>query len=97
MKQGSNTIMSTWFALKFWSNEIIDVDIIQPFTLIQLKVAHFLFMSKFCDEIEAFLKWAPAEHSIISAFRRSCSMIEAYLNHLYCAQLITLPVDTAFI
>ena len=41
MKQGSNTIMSTWFALKFWSNEIIDVDIIQPFTLIQLKVAHF--------------------------------------------------------
>ena len=33
---------------------------------------------------------------IISAFRLSCSIIEAYLNHLYSAQLITLPVYMAF-
>ena len=26
----------------------------------------------------------------------SCSIIKAYLNHLYSAQLITLPVYTAF-
>ena len=31
--QGSNSIMSTSFALKFWSNKIIDVDIILPITL----------------------------------------------------------------
>ena len=32
-KQGSNTIMSTSFALKFWSNKIIDGDIILSTTL----------------------------------------------------------------
>ena len=32
-KQGSNTIMSTWFALKFGSDKIIDIDIILSFTL----------------------------------------------------------------
>ena len=31
--QGSNSIMSTSFALKFWSNKIIDIDIIQSITL----------------------------------------------------------------
>ena len=31
--QGSNTIMLTSFALKFWSNKIIDVDIIQFITM----------------------------------------------------------------
>ena len=41
-------------------------------------------------------KEAPVRHSIISAFRLSCSIIEAYLNHLYSAQLITLPVYSAF-
>ena len=30
--EGSNTIMSTSFALKFWSNNIIDVDIILSIT-----------------------------------------------------------------
>ena len=34
--------------------------------------------------------------SIISAFRLLCSIIEANLNHLYGAQLITLLVNTAF-
>ena len=32
--QGSNTIMSTSFALKFWSNKIIDVDTILSIILI---------------------------------------------------------------
>ena len=32
--EGSNTIMSTSFALKFWSNKTIDVDIILSITLI---------------------------------------------------------------
>ena len=36
-KQCSNTIMSTSFALKFWSNKIIDVDIIPSCTLIASK------------------------------------------------------------
>ena len=31
--EGSNTIMSTYFALKFWSNIINDVDIILSITL----------------------------------------------------------------
>ena len=31
--EGSNTIMLTSFALKFWSNKIIDVDIILSITL----------------------------------------------------------------
>ena len=31
--QGSNTIMSTSFALEFWSNKLIDVNIILSFTL----------------------------------------------------------------
>ena len=31
--EGSNTIMSTSFALKFWFNKIIDVDIILSITL----------------------------------------------------------------
>ena len=31
--QGSNAIMSTSFALEFWSNKLIDVDIILSFTL----------------------------------------------------------------
>ena len=31
--EGSNTIMSTSFALKFWSNKIINVDIILSSTL----------------------------------------------------------------
>ena len=34
------------------------------------------------------------EHSIDSAFKLSCSIIEAYLNHLYSSQLITPPVYT---
>ena len=35
-------------------------------------------------------------HGIISAFRPPCSIIDAHLNHLDIAQLITLPVYTAF-
>ena len=31
--KGSNTIMSTLFAFEFWSNKIIDVDIILSITL----------------------------------------------------------------
>ena len=31
--EGLNTIMSTSFALKFWSNKVIDVDIILSITL----------------------------------------------------------------
>ena len=46
--------------------------------------------------IPSFEREAPAGHSIISAFRLSCSILEAYLNHLYSAQFITLPVYTAF-
>ena len=37
--QDSNTIMSTSFVLKFWSNEVIDVDIIFYIDCL-LKVAH---------------------------------------------------------
>ena len=37
--EGSNTIMSTLFASKFWSNKLIDVDIIH-YIGYQLKVAH---------------------------------------------------------
>ena len=33
LAQGLNTIMSTSFALKFWRNKVIDVDIILSFTL----------------------------------------------------------------
>ena len=33
IRQGSNTIMSALFALKFWSNKIIDIDIILYITL----------------------------------------------------------------
>ena len=33
-KRGSNIIMSTSFALKYWFNNVIDVDIIPFFTLI---------------------------------------------------------------
>ena len=38
--EGSNTIMSTSFALKFWSNKIIDVNIILSITLTQLQASH---------------------------------------------------------
>ena len=41
-----------------------------------------------------FMKNRPPWDSIISAFRLSCSIIEAYLNYLYSAQLITLRVHT---
>ena len=32
-REGSNTIMSTFFASEFWSNKIIDVDIMLSITL----------------------------------------------------------------
>ena len=32
-REGSNTIMSTLFALEFWSNKLIDVNIILSITL----------------------------------------------------------------
>ena len=35
-------------------------------------------------------------HIIISAFRLACSIIEAYIDHLYSAHIITVPVYTAF-
>ena len=37
-----------------------------------------------------------AEHSVFSAFRLPCSISEAYLNHSYNAQLVNLPIYTAF-
>ena len=45
MTEGSNTIMSTSFALKYWSNKLGDVDIILSITL----------TVKTCTEIGAFL------------------------------------------
>ena len=39
-KQGSNTVISTLFALKFLSNEMNDVDMTPSFTW--LKVAHYI-------------------------------------------------------
>ena len=38
----------------------------------------------------------PCGHSMISAFRLSRLIKEAYLNQLYSEQLITLPVHTTF-
>ena len=51
--QGSNTIMSTSFALKFWSNEIIDA---YPLHWLSVKSCSLDFIAdKICAEIGAFL------------------------------------------
>ena len=50
--QGSSTIMSTSFALKFWSNKKIDVDIILSITLAVIqKLIIWFYHEKICAEI----------------------------------------------
>ena len=54
--EGSNTIMSTSFALKFWSNKIIDVNMILSITLLSVKSCSLDFITqKICVEIGANL------------------------------------------
>ena len=54
--EGSNTIMSTSFALKLWYNKLIDVDIILSITLtVSYKLLFRDFIAgRICAEIGAF-------------------------------------------